>query len=66
MTPPLDLDSLRRQHPDMPGWGERLFTEIYALRGAVESKAAWSPKDIAIIAGAFTAALAGLTGAGVV
>lgn len=66
MTPPLDLDSLRRQHPEMPGWGERIFLEIYALRLAIEGRQAWTVKDVAIIAGAFTAALAALKGGGVV
>ena len=66
MGVPLDLDSLRRQYPDMPGWGERVFTELHALREAVESKAQWSPRDVIYIATVFAGALAGLKGTGTI
>lgn len=66
MTPPLDLDSLRRQYPDMPGWGERVFLELAGIRLALEARSAWTPKDVAIIAGAFTATITALSAGGVV
>jgi hypothetical protein len=66
MSPPLDLDSLRRQYPDMPGWGERVFLELYSLRLAVEAKGSWNTKDFVFLASAFAAALVALKGGGVV
>ena len=66
MTPPLDLESLRRQYPEMPGWGERVFIEIHSLRAAIESRSAWTPKDVVYIASIFAASLGALKGGGVV
>ena len=71
MTPALDLDSLRRQYPDMPGWGERVFIEIEAVKAAIKAaelavvaKAAWTPKDISIVMGSMVAVIAALKGTG--
>ena len=62
----LDLESLRRQYPDMPGWGERVFLELADIKKALVNARSWTPKDIAMVAGAFAAALAALKGGGVV
>ena len=62
MVPPLDLDSLRRQYPDMPGWGERVFLELAEIKAGLR----WTPKDIAMISGAMVAVIGALKGAGAV
>jgi len=66
MTPPLDLDSLRRQYPDMPGWGERVFIELHDLKVAVKAAPQWTAKDVSIVCGAVVAVVAALKGGGVV
>ena len=66
MTPALDLESLRRQYPDMPGWGERVFLEIDSLKQMIQGRTAWTPKDVAYIAAIFAGALTALKGGGVV
>jgi hypothetical protein len=62
MSPSLDLDSLRRQYPDMPGWGERVFLELAEIKASLK----WTPKDIAYIAGVVGAVVGALKGGGVV
>lgn len=65
MSPPLDLESLRRQYPDMPGWGERVFIELEAVKAAIGARAGWTAKDISIVCGAVVAVIAALKGTGV-
>ena len=72
MSPPLDLESLRRQYPDMPGWGERVFLELEAVKAGIESlklaikaKSDWTAKDISIVMGSMVAVIAALKGTGV-
>lgn len=65
MAPQLDLESLRRQYPDMPGWGERVFIELEVVKSAIGAKADWTAKDISIVMGSMVAVIAALKGAGV-
>ena len=66
MSVPLDLDSLRRQYPEMPGWGERVFMELAAIRSDLTDQRAWLQKVIIVAAAAVAGALPALKGAGLV
>lgn len=66
MTPPLDLDSLRRQYPDMPGWGERVFLELHSIKEATLRAPQWTAKDVSIVMGSMVAVIAALKGTGAV
>lgn len=69
MVPPLDLDSLRRQYPDMPGWGERVFLELEVIKGAIRESVKppdWTAKDVSIVLGSIVAVVGAMKGTGVV
>ena len=66
MTPQLDLASLRRQYPDMPGWGERVFLELEAIKDAVKRAPQWTAKDVTIVCGAVVAVITALKGGGAI
>lgn len=62
----LDLESLRRQYPEMPGWGERVFLELHGIRESLEDQQKWFGRALLIIAGVATGALPALKGAGLI
>ena len=64
MSPPLDLESLRRQYPDMPGWGERVFLELYEIKNKVVPPG-WTAKDFGYIITTFVGALVAVKAAGI-
>jgi hypothetical protein len=62
----LDLESLRRQYPEMPGWGERVFLELHAIRSSLEDQRNWFTKVVLVIAAGVTGALPALKAGGLI
>lgn len=63
---PLDLESLRRQYPDMPGWGERVFLELESIKSKMGDLKGWTAQDIVIVCTAVTGVIAALKAGGAV
>lgn len=71
MSPdPFDIDTLRAQYPDIPGWGVRLFVEIHDLRVEVRNKMGelkgWTAQDIVIVCTAIAGVIGALKAGGAV